>query len=325
MAVKRAWRLTVDGIGYDIAVNESPWTGKLAITINDRPADVIARRQRGRRTTFMVGAHPATVLKIVYGRRRFFDLVVDGRSVTTGAQPRPPENPDESLGSSLLLLVACLGIAAAVFWAAGLGELRLALEGAVATGIVHGGRVSHGRSDSYYLQYTFVASPSGDIRNAEGQVSYDTYTHAHLNDRITVLYVPADPSIQRPAAFDERWAIEGLIGGFLVGAAFSGNLAWRAYQGRLMRQALRRAAVMPATATVEKIAKPWGGFQIITYRYEDALGRTRTGSSGRLYPEEAAGYPVGSQAMIAYDTSDPGLSMWIGQRDPNATVWVEQA
>jgi hypothetical protein len=322
MATKR-WRVTVDNAIYDVEARAS-WTSDLHVFVN---GDELGRGARwgetSRRITFALGRHLATLVSISYGRSStHYDLVVDGRSVTTGGQPRPPANPYESLATSSLLFFAVLAILGCVLWFGALPEIRLALEGRDASASVTGGRSSSGRSESYYLRYVFVTA-NGDIRAVEGRVSYDTYRTVHVGDVIRVVYVPSAPDIQRPTSFDERVALVVLVGMFGAMLPFTVFMVWSAYRHRAIVAALADRAVRTA-ATVDKVHKEWGGqgTSRVAYRYDDAEGRSHKGCSQRLYTEEALAYAPGSSAWIAYDPNAPGNSAWLGAADPNATVWA---
>jgi hypothetical protein len=154
----------------------------------------------------------------------------------------------------------------------------------------------------------------------EGRVHTTTYRGAKLNDPIEIVYVPADPTIQRPTSFDEIWAIAGLVIGFGTFAVTTTPSIWRAYRRRRMSAALATRAVN-APATVERIKRDRSGLVKISYRYTDGIGMPRTGKSPALYPEEAAAYSVGGRATIAYDADDAGNSLWLGASDPQQVVW----
>jgi hypothetical protein len=258
-----------------------------------------------------------------YGRNStYYDVVIDGRSISTGSQARPPANPYESLAMSLLLFAGVAAILGGVLWFGALPEIRLELEGREAAARVTSGHVVSGRSTSYYLRYVFTTT-NGGTTTAEGQVSYESYRSAHVGDVIPVVYVPSAPEIQRPASFDERIWLVALLAMFGVMLPFTAAMVWCALRLRGITIALAERATR-ATATVDKVSKErlGQGTMRISYRYDDAEGRARRGRSPRLYPEEAAAYAPGASATIAYDPNDAGNSMWIGAADPNSTVWV---
>ena len=323
MATRR-WQVTVDEALYDVEARGSEWSGAVRVLVNG------AELRRGpswrdpnRRIVFLLGRHIATLVWTTHGRgSNQYDLVLDGRSVTTGGQPRPPTDPYLSLGNSLLLLVLALAILCSVMWFGALPESRLAFEGRDAPAYVTGGHVETGRSNSYYLRYVF-RTQNGEARTAEGRVSYTTYQSARPNDVITVVYVPSAPDIQRPTSYDDRIWIALLIAMFASVLIFTVVMVRHAYRVRSMSEALTDRAVR-TTATVDKVAKERGagGLHYIVYRYEDAEGLSRKGTSPQLYEEEASAYAPGSTATIAYDPNDPANSMWLGAADPKTTVWV---
>ena len=298
------------------------WAGGVRVLVNGSELARRGARESARRIIFPLGRHVATLVWITYGRGSTrYDLVVDGRSVTTGGQPRPPANPDESLTTAWLLLIASVAILCGVLWFGAFPEIRLAAEGREVSGQVTGRHTESGRSTSYYLHYSFVDADGG-ARVALGRVAFETYRDARLGDPITVVYVPSAPGIQRPASYDERiWIalLVGMFGAILLSAVY---MVWRARRVRSITAALADRAVR-TRATVKRVSKEWGGQAMrINYHYDDAEGSTRWGRSPRLYAEEAAAYAPGSSATIAYDPNDPGNSIWIGTADPNATVWV---
>jgi hypothetical protein len=235
--VKHVWQAAIDGKPYEVVVMQGQWTGKVRVLVNGSEAAGLRRFDRDRRTRFFVAGRELTLIAHPQGRRVHFDLVLDGRSLRTGMQPRPPADTGESLCVSMLLFFASLAFSLGTLWFAGVSEIRLATEGVKTQGHVTGGRVSSGRSTSYYLEYVFV-SQDGGVHSDEGRVHTVTYRGAKLNDPIEIVYVPPDPTIQRPTSFDETWAIAGLVIGFGVCAITTTPSIWRAYQRRRMSQAL---------------------------------------------------------------------------------------
>ena len=326
MATKR-WHTTIDQRSYDIEVRDSPWTGRVRVFVDGTEVTRGAgSREVAQRIIFPLGGHVATVAWMNYGKGgKYYDIVIEGRSISTGRQARPRENPYESLGASWLLLIGVAAILGGVLWFGALPEIRLALEGREAAARIISGHVSSGRSTNYYLRYAFVAA-DGETKTAEGHVSYDTYRSTSSGDVITVIYVPSDPDIQRPASYDERAALIGLLAMFGVGLPYTVAMVWRAQRTRAITAALADRAIR-TIATVDKVSKEFlgQGTRRISYRYDDAEGRARKGRSPRLYAEEAAAYAPGSNATVAYDSNNGANSMWLGAADPNATVWVTGA
>jgi hypothetical protein len=317
--VKHVWQAAIDGKPYEVVVTQGQWTGKVRVLVNGSDAAGLRRFDRDRRTRFFVAGHELALIAQPQGRRVHFDLVLDGRSLSTGTQPRPKADQGESLWVATLLFFACLAFSLGTLWFGGVSEIRLATEGVKTQGHITGGRVSSGRSQSYYLKYIFV-SQDGGVHMDEGRVHTTTYRGAKLNDPIEIVYVPADPTIQRPTSFDEIWAIAGLVIGFGTFAVTTTPSIWRAYRRRRMSAALATRAVN-APATVERIKRDRSGLVKISYRYTDGIGMPRTGKSPALYPEEAAAYSVGGRATIAYDADDAGNSLWLGASDPQQVVW----
>ncbi|HKC91368.1 MAG TPA: DUF3592 domain-containing protein [Candidatus Limnocylindria bacterium] len=288
MATKR-WRATIDAISYDIEARVSTWSGRVAVLVNGTEvARGGAMRDTTRRINFPLGRRLATLTWMTYGRgSTHYDVVLDGRSMSTGRQARPKENPYESLGASWFLLIAVVGILGGVLWFGALPEIRLGLEGREAPARVSGGHVTSGRSTSYYLAYRFVAA-DGTTMETEGRVSYDTYRSTRAGDVIAVIYVPSAPEIQRPDSYDERIALVALVSMFGAMLPFTAAMVSRARRLRAITAALADRAIR-TSATVDKVSKEWigQGMRRISYRYEDADGRARRGRSPKLYPEEA--------------------------------------
>lgn len=322
MATKR-WQVTVDTALHDVEVRTGEWTGAIRVLVDGAELRRGPRwREDVQRIVFPLGRRLATLVWTRYGRANpQYDLVFEGRSITTGGQPRPPEDPGETLGGSLVLFVLLLMILLGVLWFGALPEIRLAVEGREVPALVTGGRISTGRSTSHYLQYVFVTADGP--RATEGKVSFATYRSVRPNDVITVVYVPSAPEIQRPTSLDDRIWIALLVAMFAPMLAATMAWAWRAHRRRAISAALTDRAIR-TTAIVEKVTKGWTdiGMRRIEYRYDDAEGRSRKGTSPRLFVEEASAYTPGSTATVAYDQNDPGNSVWLGASDPKTTVWV---
>src|SRR5207253_10054679 len=103
-----------------------------------------------------------------------------------------------------------------------------------------------------------------------------------------------------------------------VGLPYTIAMVWRAQRTRAITAALVDRAIR-TSATVDKVSKEFlgQGTRRISYRYEDAEGRSRRGRSPRLYAEEAAAYAPGSNAIIAYEPDHGANALGLGRRHPH--------
>ena len=316
----RAWSIDVDGTRRQVRARTS-LTGAVRVSVDGIE---VQTSPRGRsRYQLPVGGRVATLIATAYGRGGVrFDLVLDGRSLTTGGQPRPPDN--NALATAIILLVTSLAVLGGTLYFGALPEARLAADGRETDALVTGRYTISGRSTTYHLRYQFTLD-SGARVNTEGTVDSSTYASGSPGSIIRVLYVPDDPTIQRPASYDQRGAIGGLAVMFGACTAFSAWLLWRARRRQALARLVADGTAIRTNATVDTVTAGRGasGLASISYRYSDPEGIERRGTSGPLYAEEAAAYGPGSTATIAYDPANPRASTWIGGRDSSKTVWIE--
>lgn len=205
-------------------------------------------------------------------------VLVNGAEIRRGhpgATPIGASSFRSAATSPRWLFVLALAILGGVVWFGALPEVRLAVEGREVPAQVTGGHVETGRSNSYYLRYVFRME-NGEVKTAEGRVSYATYQSTHPNDVITVVYLPSAPDMQRPTSHDDRIWVALLIAMFAPGLLFTVMVVWHAYRVRSMAEALTDRAVR-TTATVDKVAKGWGT--------GDALHRVSLRGCRRPFPQ----------------------------------------
>jgi hypothetical protein len=93
----------------------------------------------------------------------------------------------------------------------------LAQNGIVKLAVVTDGRVTRGRSTSYYLTYTYDVEVNGEFEtfSREETVSSTLYNKSDIGDRISIRYLPDDPGTAR--AVDEPFSGIVYVG---LGAVF---------------------------------------------------------------------------------------------------------
>jgi hypothetical protein len=330
------WRVHVDGATHRVEARTS-WSGGITVRVDGAvalrtPGTGITVRVGGVRVLgpsytlpsagrypVPVGGRAATLIVPGQGRSSVsFDLVLDGRSLSTGGQPRPPLGPGQPW---LLVLfgVCVLTIAWGLVFVA-LPEVRLAMGGRETDALIASRYETYNRSTTtYHVRYEFVTADGSRVA-ANGEVSAEMYARATPGSTTRVLYLPEDPSAQRPAAYNTDVWFALFIAVFGVAAV----AVWLAYRRGITLEALRAGRLVRTTAAVERVTNlgQASGLATITYRYTAGDGVERIGTSDPLYVEEAAAYPPGSSATIAYDPRRPGVSVWIGASDPSRTAWV---
>jgi Protein of unknown function (DUF3592) len=333
------WRVDVDGATHRVEARRS-WIGGITVRVDGAvalrtPGSGVTVRVGGARVLgpsdtppsagrypVPVGGRTATLLVTGQGRSFVsFDLVLDGRSLSTGGQPRPTLSPGQ--GWLLVLLGVCLLTIAQGLVFVALPELRLVTGGRETDALVASRYETYDRSTTtYHVRYDFVTADGSRV-TANGVVSAEMYARATPGSTIRVLYLPEDPSTQRPAAYNTDVWFALFIAVFGVAAV----VVWLAYRRGITLEALRAGKLVRTTAAVERVTNlgPASGLATITYRYTAEDGVERVGTSDPLYAEESAAYPPGSSATIAYDPRRPGVSVWIGASDPSRTAWVTAA
>jgi hypothetical protein len=196
------------------------------------------------------------------------------------------------------------------------GEEAVSVWGTVLTRDIHRGRSTNGGSSTRYeVGYRFTA----DDRTFEQRGQVDVQTWEALTERgpVEVQYLPDDPTQSRIAGQTDRVGalLMSGLGGFF--AVAGGLIVAYDVQRRLQRARLRREGVSadatvtgvgPTNFSVNRVPQ-W----VIRYRYSDQRGRTHTGRSEYLSPEEAQEWKEGDVGRVRYDRQRSGQHVWFGR------------
>jgi hypothetical protein len=261
--------------------------------------------------------HGAAVWVTTNGFTYQFDLVVDGKSVTSGKTatrvPRPPlGGPSQMKALGLLCLVVAVPLAF-IAWSQGFDEYRYQNASLTASGVVEDKWTSTGRSSTtYHLSYAFV-DRAGLIRRGSDSVPRADYEAARPGTtRVSVDYLRDDPSVNRFSGKDNVFTVVFLATAAAAVAATGGYLFWAGRREAAMIVRLNGIG-QPATATVTKVKamfmKGVGDVVRIEYAYDDPFGRRRRGRGPLMYPSEGTLYSVGGSVRILIDPDRPGDSV----------------
>ena len=313
---KRRWEFSLDGKQHVVEFEHGYFLGNRTFVV-----DGAKTTQRGRPFMDHSGQYPipfqghsAAVWISTDGFRYFYDLVVDGRSVTSGVEatrpPRPPvatPRQQQFLGTAAILgAIALVVFGYKVTW----DEYRLQTTGATAVAIVDAKSRSSSGS-TYFLWYTF-ADAAGAAWGGRDSVGRATYDAAIAGTRYSVDYVRDDPTVNR---FSGR---TNTLGAAMVplgaGAALALGVYFLRSGSRRMRIRRRVAEVgQPVNATVRKVktgsVRGIGDVITVEYEYNDPFGRRRRGSGPLMYPQEGLAYKVGGLVRIVIDPDRPGDSV----------------
>jgi FAIM1 (Fas apoptotic inhibitory molecule) protein/uncharacterized protein DUF3592 len=260
--------------------------------------------------------HGAAVWVTTNGFTYSFDLVVDGRSVTSGRTvtrvPRPPgSSPRETQVSGAFFVLLALPFIA--FAGKGLyDEYRYRTASTTASGIVQETSTSAGRyGPNYRVSYVFTDT-RGALWRGQGSISKAAYDAARPGSRFTVEYLRDELSTNRLVGSSDApfIAILGAVG--IVSAAVG---AMTLLEGRRRARILRRVNEVgqPVTATVTKLKSGYvrgvGRTITVEYEYMDPLGNLRRGRGPMMYPQEGELYSIGGPARLLIDPDRPGDSV----------------
>jgi hypothetical protein len=260
--------------------------------------------------------HGAAVWVTTNGFTYAFDLVVDGKSVTSGRTatrvPRPPLGGPRQM-QALGVVAAVIAIPLAfVAWSQGFDEYRYQNASATASGVIEAKSTSTGRySTSYLLSYAFV-DRAGLIRRGRDSVSRASYDAARPGTtRISVDYLRDDPSVSRFSGKDNVVTVILLTAAAAGVAATGGYLYWAGRREAAMLVRLNGIG-QSTTATVTKVKAMFmrgvGKVVRIEYEYDDPFGKRRRGRGPLMYPAEGSLYSVGGTVRILIDPDRPGDS-----------------
>ncbi|MBZ0288886.1 MAG: DUF3592 domain-containing protein [Anaerolineae bacterium] len=180
----------------------------------------------------------------------------------------------------------------------------LAQNGVQALATITDGRVSRGRSTSYYLEYRYDAEVNGDLRTftREESVSRDLYDRAEIGGHLTVRYMPDDPATAR--AIDQPF--NGLIF-ILMGLAFVAGSVIGIYalirQYRRDRLLERDGQILTGSITKSSVSGYGNKRQVhIKYEFHSPLGVPLKGSQSqrRRDLEKYDLPPEGTRVAVVY-------------------------
>lgn len=191
-------------------------------------------------------------------------------------------------------------------------------QGMVLTKWISRSRDSQGReSTSYRVSYRFSA-PDGTVVQREAQVSGELWDRLVEREPVRVTYLPSDPEINRIEDETSAWMLPLIFTGLgLVFVPIGGVIFFKGLGGILRELRLQDQGTMVEATVVEvgpagvslNGVRQWR----IRYRYQDHRGRTRTGESGLMAPEEAQAWKAGDTGTVRFDVRAPKKSMWVGR------------
>ncbi len=317
----RRWEFDLENGRHVVEFEHGYFTGKRKISVDGSTAT-----ERGRPFMDHSGQYPirleghgAAIWISTNGFKYSYDLIVDGRSVTTGRtasrQPRPPLGGPRQM--QLLGVLAALVASPLAFfaWNQGFNEYRYQNAGATATGVVAAKSTSSGRSGTtYYLSYEF-GDAAGTTWRGRDSVSRASYDAARVGaTRVSVDYVREDPSVNRFSGQDGTLTAALLAAAAAATAATSVYFFWAGRREAAMLVRLNGIG-QTASATVTKVKSMYvrgaGKVVRIEYEYLDAFGNRRRGRGPLMYPQEGEAYSVGGSVRILVDPDRPGDSVLV--------------
>jgi hypothetical protein len=135
---------------------------------------------------------------------------------------------------------------------------------------------------------------------------------------VHVTYLPDRPRTNRIEEQGADWALPLIFGGMgLLFVVLGGFVFFKGVSGIQRELSLETAGTLTEALVVE-VAPAGVTFNgvpqwRIRYRYHDHRGRTRTGASSVMAPEEAHAWKAGDRAMARFDPRAPKKSVWVGR------------
>jgi len=226
--------------------------------------------------------------------------------------PRPARITASNRAALFYIILFILGIALLICWFAArdLDEIyALHRHGVTVEGIITDSRMVHGKSNTYYLGYSFPMSKTRIFD--ENQVSKEMFDRKSIGDSLTVTFLPSDPQIHRLSIINDR----SVLGCWLKWA--SGLLLWLVpfgsvclgiiYQYRSDLQLARYG--VPAQALIKECTVPISNRPTdyrVTYRFAAPKGeQTKICSVSCKAGKE---FIVNETVTVLYDAANPNFS-----------------
>jgi hypothetical protein len=168
---------------------------------------------------------------------------------------------------------------------------------------------------SYRVEFRFVPR-EGEMVRGTADLTVEEWDLLEERGPIQVTYLPERPESYRVAGQSHDVllpVIFGIVGGVI--GSIGGFIVFNAVGTRKRERELSRTG-MTAEATITDVGPSYlrinGVSQIkVRYRFEDAQGKTRSGSC-TMSPEEAGNWPHGHKGLVRYDPRKPSVSVWMG-------------
>jgi len=205
---------------------------------------------------------------------------------------------------------------------------RMKTDGVVASGVVLTKWIATDRSYSsrsngntsspnYWTSFRFQTA-RGETVKGEAEVDENTWDNLIERQPIKVTYLPNAPQQYRVEGEKGSWILALIFAG--LGALFAtvgGIVLVRAVRHWRANSRLRHSGT-PADATVESIGPARITINgvpqlVVRYRYQDSSGRSRTGRSDPMSPEEAEAWKTGDRGRVRFDAHLPQRSLWLGR------------